>query len=76
MSTGPELQGDVSIQNGERAIAKPDASGIDRLSGMDLLEAETRVIRVVLEAVIRFSRAAANMLGKAAVRVAEPASCP
>jgi hypothetical protein len=40
MSTDPESYGDVSIQSGERAIAEPDASGIDRLSGMDLLEAE------------------------------------
>jgi hypothetical protein len=77
VSTDPELHGDLSIQNGERAIAEADASGIDGLSGMDLLEAEARVIRVALEALIRFSSAAANMhmLGKAAVGVAEPASC-
>ena len=76
MSANPEPDGDVPVQNGERAIAEPDPCGVDRLSCMDLLEAEARVIRVALEAVIRFTGAAANMLGKAAVCVAEPAGRP
>ena len=74
MGTDPESHSDVSIQNGERAIAESDASGVDGLSRVDLLEAEAPVIRVALETLIRFPGAAANMLRKAAVCVAEPAS--
>jgi hypothetical protein len=76
VGTNPEPHGDVSVDNDERSIAEPDSGGIDRLSCMNLLEAEAGVIRVALEAVIRFAGPAADMFGKAAVCVAETASRP
>ena len=75
VGTNPEPHGDVSVDNSEGSIAEPDSCGIDRLSCMDLLEAEAAMIRVGLEATVRFAGAAADMLGKAAVCVTETTSC-
>ena len=76
MGPDPKPHGDISIDDGKRAIAEPNPCGVDWLSRMDLFETEAAMIRVALEALIRFARAATNMLGKALVRVAEAAGCP
>jgi hypothetical protein len=51
----PKPNDDIAFDNAERAIPEPDTDGVDRPSGVHVLEAEASVLRVLLEPAIRFT---------------------
>ena len=71
MGTDPEPDGGLAIDDGKRAVPKPNACRKDGLRRVDVLEAEARMVRIVLEASVSLTGTALNMLRQPSVRLAK-----
>jgi hypothetical protein len=58
----PEPNGDIAFADGKRAMPESHPCGIDRPGRVHVLEAETSVLRVLLETAVGFTSPALNMI--------------
>jgi len=71
VGTDPEPDGGLAIDDGKRAVPEPNACRKDGLRRVDVLEAEARMVRIVLEAAVSLTGTALNMLRQPCVRLAK-----
>lgn len=57
----PEPQDDVAVDRAKRAIAKPDSGGVNGQCGVDRLEMQARVMRVLAETTVRVTSSALDV---------------
>ena len=58
----PEPHDDIALDDAERTVPEPDASGVDGSSRMHGFKAEASVLRVLPETAIRFTSPPLNMI--------------
>ena len=59
----PEPHDDIAVDDAQRAMAQSHPCGIDGPRGVDALEVETWVMRIVLEIAVGFTGPALDMIG-------------
>src|SRR5687767_8316209 len=70
--SNPEPDNLVSVPHTERSISESYAGREDGLRGMDLLEVQTRMVRVSYESMVRFTRLALNVFWERLKGLPEP----
>lgn len=74
MRANPEPENRISLQRANRAIPQADADGVDRLRRVHLLEAKSRVVRIVTKEAVSETGLPPHVLGQTRVDLPEARS--